>query len=93
MTDTDPQAVRERIEECRQDLARAEGEAETLKGEASDAVAKLRELLVCKPGKERAALRKLREKIEAGETEVEELLDQAEVIRDGTDEEEEEEGD
>ena len=78
-----PQRIRARIEECRQDLARAEGETEALQREMDQDLTKLRKLLKCKPGKEKAAIKKLREKIAADQAKVEELLDRAEAVRDG----------
>ncbi len=87
---SNPDEIRARIEECRQELARAEGEKEALGGEVGDALVKLRELLGCKPGKEKASLKKLKQKIADDEAEVEQLLEQAEAICDG---EEDEDGD
>lgn len=81
-----PEEIRARIETCRQDLARAEGEAQAIQRDMDADLGRLRKLLKCEPGKEKVALNKLRQEIAKGEAEVEELLDQAEAIRDGEEE-------
>ena len=82
----DPQALRERIAELREDLARAEGEEESLSGQVDERLRELRKVLGCKRGKEREALDTLRTKIEEGEEEVSALIDEAEEAREGAQE-------
>ena len=83
-----PAQLREMIETCRQDLARAEGEEATLNGEIEANLAKLRKILACKAGKEKQAIQSLKKKIEKDSGKVVELLEKAEALRDGGDEEE-----
>lgn len=77
-----PAEIRERIESAKAELARAQGEQATLEKLATEQMAKVRELLGCKKGEEKAFLTKLRVQIEKDEAEVGELLDQAEAARD-----------
>ncbi len=76
---SDPQEIRAQIEECRQELARAEGEESTLQAEIDGALANLRTTLDCKAGKEQAAIKKLKASIAEDEAELERLLEEAEV--------------
>jgi len=77
---SDPAKIRARIEQCKQNLARREGEAETLKGEVQKTKKELRKLLKCKAGQEEKALEKIRKKVVKDQEEVEELLDDAEGV-------------
>jgi len=90
MSDYTPTEIRERIEECKQDLARAEGEDSTLREEIETSLGQLRKTLSCKPGKEKNAIQNLKKKIEKDEAALTDLLDEAEAIRDGGSESEEE---
>ena len=83
-----PQKIRSQIEECRGDLARAEGQATALAEEGKTTMGKLRDLLGCKPGGEKRAIKKLREMLTADEAELDRLLDQVQALRDGDEEEE-----
>lgn len=82
MTDPekDPQAIRERIEELKTLLARADGEIEAHQAEEQKLLGELRSALKCRPGKEREAVAKLRKQIEADTAKVSTLLDQAEEL-------------
>lgn len=73
--------IRARLAQARSDLARTEGEGQTLQGELDGTLGKLRELLACKPGQERAAVEKLQAEIAADTAEVSTLLDQAEAAK------------
>lgn len=85
-----PQKIRAQIEGCRSDLARAEGQAAVLAKEGETTMGKLRDLLECKPGGEKRAIKKLRGQITDDETELERLLDEVEALRDGDEEEDDE---
>ncbi len=78
VSESSAQEIRGRIEECRADLARAEGEAGSYRLEIEAAMGELRDVLGCRAGQERAAIKKLRAKVASGEDEVAELLDELE---------------
>lgn len=77
MSEHDPRAIRDRIKEARVDLARAEGEESTLQDEIDGALEKLRATLGCEPGREAAAIKKLKASIAEDEAELERLLEEA----------------
>lgn len=82
MTKTrDPQEIRDRIEQAKQELARTQGEEESLTKWVEKSLEELRKTLDCEAGKEREALEGLRAEIEADMEAVEELLDKADQIR------------
>lgn len=83
---SNPASIRKRAERLRGDLARAEGERDTLDGEIEAELKRLRKILGCKKGQERESVRDLKERIEADEEEAIRLLDLAEAIRDGEEE-------
>lgn len=77
--------IRARIEECRRDLARAEGESKSLAGEVEATRTKIQTTLGCKPGKERAAVKKLRAEIDKDAAKLDELIETIEAAQ-GSDE-------
>jgi len=84
-----PQKIRDQIEECRGDLARAEGQATALAEEGETTMGKLRDLLGCKAGGEKRAIKKLRTQITDDEVELERLLDEVQALRDDAEEDDE----
>jgi len=76
-------AIMRRIEVAKADLARAEGQQEVVEAEIESTVEKLRDLLGCKPGKEKAAMKALRAKLTEQEEELEAILDEIEAAKDG----------
>jgi hypothetical protein len=74
----DPARIRAKIERCRRDLARAEGQVGALKAERDEALAEAREVLGCGEGEEEDALEELRERIGADDEELEALFAGAE---------------
>jgi len=78
VAEADLNDLRDKIKSVRQDLARAEGQEEALKSEIKQSMEKLREVLGCKPGKEKATLLGLRKSIAKDEAKLERLLALAE---------------
>ena len=76
-----PAQLRQRIQEARDELARIEGEKAALQQQADTGMTKVRSLLSCKKGEEKAALAKLKAQIAKDEAEVVSLLDKAEALR------------
>lgn len=89
MTTYTPQQIRDRIDECRKDLAHAEGETSTLRTEITGAREELQTLLECEPGDEAKAIRALKAQIQEDAEELETLL--ADDEEEDEDDEEEEE--
>lgn len=85
---TDLTKIRSRIESAQRDLAKAQGEEESLKSQIEDTMGRLRKTLGCKEGKEKATLEALGNEIREDAERLEELLDEAESMRDGEDDEE-----
>lgn len=83
-----PQKIRNKIVSFRDDLARAEGQVETLSEQADATMTKLRKLLKCKKGKEKEALRALREQVTEDEEALTELLDTVHALKDGAEDDE-----
>lgn len=81
MTDID--RIREKCRALRDELARAEGEAEQLQANLDAKQAELAELLGCKPGGVKRAIEKLREQVERDTETIKELLDKVEAIKQG----------
>ena len=82
MTQATPQEIRDRIEECKRDLARAEGEEEQITKQIDADLAKLRKGLGCKPGQEKKAIAKLKAEIAEDEQTLNELISAAVAARD-----------
>ena len=87
---TSPAEVRDRVVQLREDLARSDGQESALEGEIADLLKRLRKTLSCKAGQEKKAIQKLRNKVETSSEKLEELLCEAERIRDGLDEDDDE---
>jgi hypothetical protein len=72
-------SLADRLEAARRDLAKAEATEEAARKEQARALAKLREVLGCEAGQEKAALKKLEEEVREAEAEVAAFLDRAEA--------------
>ena len=70
--------LRKRIERAKADLARTEGERAALNDRIEECVGQLREHLDCGAGEEKEAIKELRDKVDADEAELSELLDEVE---------------
>ena len=77
-----PAQIRRKIQDTKNELARFQGEAESQNQEIKEAKTKLAKLLGCRPGSEKAAVKKIRTRIEKNQNKVEKLLERAEEIRD-----------
>lgn len=79
----DPAEIRERIEELKTEIAKAQGRSEPLKKSIENDKARLRSLLGCKEGKEASAIKSLKEKVLTQDNKIEQLLIKAEAIYHG----------
>ena len=70
--------LKAQIEGARRDLAVAESRVEDANGRVDRAVERIREVLKCRPGGEKAALKKLRAEVEKAGEAFESALDEAE---------------
>lgn len=78
---SDPAKIRERIAKTQAELARTEGEQSQIQEQIEQNLARVRELLGCKKGEEREALKALRDQVATDTATVEKLLDRAERAR------------
>lgn len=76
----DLKKIRERIDVLKEEMANYQGRIDGLDDSIREDEEKLIELLGCKPGEEKAAIRKLKEETEKTEQGIEALLDEAESL-------------